>query len=346
MAREEEESSDATHCVIPKPRGNQAQHLQYIFLALHVIILYFSQQSFNSVAQSIIIHFTTLQFGVLIKRLCNFAEEMRHVTSRYHGSYLKCLNACLDLHRNGVLLLLCGTVYLLLFKTEFPKETDSQLHLILACFCYLLSITFGLQHPSPAEISEICESNNLYVAHGLAWSYYIGYLKLILPSLKDSINEFNRSNNYLLNCKKTWKLHILIPLSCEVYDDLQKVDSHIQFVNNLPELKVDRAGIKKRSYKNSVYRIKDEEQQMNYCVMEYATPLQSLYAMSQDESAAFSRQDRVEQAKLFCRTLDEILQRSKDCSGCYQLIIYEGKKWNDSPVLSEESNRIQCTTVE
>lgn len=64
---------------------------------------------------------------------------------------------------------------------------------------------------------------------------------------------------------------------------------------------------------------------MNYCVMEYATPLQSLYAMSQDETAAFSRQDRMEQAKLFCRTLEEILQRSKDCSGCYQLIIYEGK---------------------
>lgn len=64
--------------------------------------------------------------------------------------------------------------------------------------------------------------------------------------------------------------------------------------------------------------------------MEYATPLRSLFAMSQDESAAFSCQDRLEQAKLFCRALEEILQRSKYCSGCYRLIVYDGKKWDDS----------------
>jgi len=31
------------------------------------------------------------------------------------------------------------------------------------------------------EISEICEVKKMNVAHGLAWSFYIGYLKLILP---------------------------------------------------------------------------------------------------------------------------------------------------------------------
>lgn len=59
--------------------------------------------------------------------------------------------------------------------------------------------------------------------------------------------------------------------------------------------------------------------------MEYATPLQSLYAMSQDECAAFSREDRLEQAKLFYRTLEEILKGSKECAGTYRLIVYEGE---------------------
>ncbi|XP_066480186.1 stimulator of interferon genes protein [Tiliqua scincoides] len=344
MSHNEEGSNVATHCVIPKPRGNQAQHMQYIILALFVIFLYFYQPSPYHTAQGVIIHFTALQIGALIKGICNLAEEMLHVTSRYHGSYLKAFSACLGLHQHGLTLLLCGAAYVLLFKTEFPKETDLRLNLIIVCFCQLLSINFGLQRPSLAEISEICEKNNLYVAHGLAWSYYIGYLKVILPRLKDLINDFNKSNNYLLNSKKTWKLHILIPLSCEVYDDLQKVDNRIQFIDNLPEVKMDRAGIKKRSYKNSVYGVMDEEQKMNYCVMEYATPLQSLYAMSQDESAAFSRLDRLEQAKLFCRTLEEILQRSKDCSGCYQLIVYEDSGESNKHFLSKAI--LQCIRQE
>lgn len=65
--------------------------------------------------------------------------------------------------------------------------------------------------------------------------------------------------------------------------------------------------------------------QLWHCAVEYATPLQSLYAMSQDECAAFSREDRLEQAKLFYRTLEEILKGSKECAGTYRLIVYEGE---------------------
>lgn len=65
--------------------------------------------------------------------------------------------------------------------------------------------------------------------------------------------------------------------------------------------------------------------QLWHCAVEYATPLQSLYAMSQDECAAFSREDRLEQAKLFYRTLEEILRGSKECAGTYRLIVYEGE---------------------
>lgn len=42
-------------------------------------------------------------------------------------------------------------------------------------------LSCSLQPLAPAEISAICEKQNFNVAHGLAWSYYVGYLKLILP---------------------------------------------------------------------------------------------------------------------------------------------------------------------
>lgn len=43
------------------------------------------------------------------------------------------------------------------------------------------SICICLQVPAPVEISEICEMKKMNVAHGLAWSFYTGYLKFVLP---------------------------------------------------------------------------------------------------------------------------------------------------------------------
>lgn len=45
----------------------------------------------------------------------------------------------------------------------------------------LACLSFPLQKPSAVEVSEMSESSKQNVAHGLAWSYYIGYLKIVLP---------------------------------------------------------------------------------------------------------------------------------------------------------------------
>lgn len=44
-----------------------------------------------------------------------------------------------------------------------------------------LYISVFLQGPAPVEISEICEMKKMNVAHGLAWSFYLGYLRFLLP---------------------------------------------------------------------------------------------------------------------------------------------------------------------
>ncbi|NXB74179.1 STING protein, partial [Donacobius atricapilla] len=186
------------------------------------------------------------------------------------------------------------------------------------------------------EMSEMSERSKQNVAHGLAWSYYVGYLKIVLPRVKKCMEEFSRANPNLLACRKTWKLHILLPLSCDVHDELEKADSNIQYVTELTETTLARAGTKKRVYKHSLYTIRDEENQLWHCAVEYATPLQSLYAMSQDECAAFSREERLEQAKLFYRTLEEILKGSKECADTYRLIVYEEPEEAETHFLSRE----------
>ncbi|NWX43920.1 STING protein, partial [Steatornis caripensis] len=186
------------------------------------------------------------------------------------------------------------------------------------------------------EMSEMLERSKKNVAHGLAWSYYVGYLKIVLPRVKKSMEEFSRANLNVLACRETWKLHILVPLSCDIYDDLEKADSNIQYLTDLTETTMTRAGVKKRVYKHSLYTIKDEDNKLWHCAMEYATPLQSLYAMSQDECAALSREERLEQAKLFYRTLEEILKGSKECMGTYRLIAYQEPGEAETHFLSKE----------
>lgn len=67
--------------------------------------------------------------------------------------------------------------------------------------------------------------------------------------------------------------------------------------------------------------------QVGAYVLEYATPLQTLFAMSQDSRAGFSRDDRLEQAKLFCRTLEDILAEVPEYQNKCRLIVYQGKRF-------------------
>ncbi|XP_074068979.1 stimulator of interferon genes protein isoform X2 [Macrotis lagotis] len=219
--------------------------------------------------------------------------------------------------QRGCLLLLSGYFCLTLASKPNPSLTWTFALLGLS---QALSFILGLQSLTPAEISEVCEKRHLNVAHGLAWSYYIGYLKLILPGLQARIQIYNQFNKDVLRIPE---LHILIPLDCRVPDDLSQADSNICFLQELPQHKIDRAGIKGRIYSNSIYKIWEDGQKAEVCVLEFATPLQTLFAMSQDGRAGFSQKDRLEQAKLFCRTLEDILEDAPEVRDYCRLIVYQ-----------------------
>ncbi|KAM9265886.1 stimulator of interferon genes protein [Cariama cristata] len=325
--------SHPTTLLIPKARGGRTQCAVYLLLALCATALYLAGEPLVPTARSLAFHFGALQIGALLKGICYLAEEIFHLQSRHHGSFWRALRACFPLCWHGPMLLICGSAYVALLDGHGQPLI---LRLSLASLCQLLILALGLHKPSAVEISEMSERSKQNVAHGLAWSYYVGYLRIVLPRVKKSMEEFIRANPNRLACRETWKLHILVPLSCDVYDDLEKADSNIQYLTDLTETTLTRAGTKKRVYKHSLYAIKDEDKKLWHCAVEYATPLQSLYAMSQDECAAFSREDRLEQAKLFYRTLEEILKGSKECAGTYRLIVYEEPGEAETHFLSRE----------
>lgn len=66
--------------------------------------------------------------------------------------------------------------------------------------------------------------------------------------------------------------------------------------------------------------------QAHDCAVEYATPLLTLYRMSQERSAGFGEPERRQQVLLFYRTLQDILDQSLECRNQYKLILLNGTK--------------------
>ena len=44
-------------------------------------------------------------------------------------------------------------------------------------------IKLTLQEPTRSEMARVLEEQKLNVGHGLAWSFYFGYLRLIIPGI-------------------------------------------------------------------------------------------------------------------------------------------------------------------
>ncbi|XP_048076951.1 stimulator of interferon genes protein isoform X3 [Ursus arctos] len=160
---------------------------------------------------------------------------------------------------------------------------------------------------------------------------------LSAPGLPDRIRTYNRLRTNMLWGVGSHRLHILFPLDCGVPDDLSVADPNIRFLYELPQQSADRAGIKGRIYTNSVYELLENGQPAGICVLEYATPLQTLFAMSQDGRAGFSREDRLEQAKLFCRILEDILADAPESQNNCRLIVYQGEG-----LTGYRSGRVRC----
>ncbi|XP_068708910.1 stimulator of interferon genes protein 2-like [Montipora foliosa] len=187
------------------------------------------------------------------------------------------------------------------------------------------------------EVSQINERENKNVADGLAWSYYFGYLKLVLPVLEDQISK---SEDYRFKITKK-KLFILLPKSCYTYETIDKADPRVISDGNLPAYERNRGGILKRVYRHTVHRVEmplpdGDVEEPYYIILEYATPLMTLYDMSRNAEAGLSREQRDEQVVLFIQKLKEILDSCEECKGKYELVPISGELGQIADVLVQK----------
>ncbi|XP_015753479.1 PREDICTED: stimulator of interferon genes protein-like [Acropora digitifera] len=270
--------------------------------------------------------------GKLLQKMCLFCEEVQHKETRYNGSLKKVLKSTFAFRFGDYMFFFLSVFLLVLIYafevkcTTFCHEKYFWLFCLNSCWVAMLSFVVGCREPSIVEVSQINERENKNVADGLAWSYYFGYLKLVLPKLDEQIGK---SEEYRFKVTRK-KLYILLPKNCYTFETIDKADPRVTIAGNLEPYETNRAGILKRGYGHTVYRVKmplpdGGEDEPYFLVLEYATPLMSLYDMSQNAEAGLSREQRDEQVVLFIRKLKEILDKCPECENKYELVPFSGE---------------------
>ena len=242
----------------------------------------------------------SLELGEVVRRLCLVMEEIQHKQTRYEGSWTRVLYSSFDF-RDGPTIVVLGTVSFLVVSVVLYQDWDTFCRAEYAVFffvnCFVapqLLFLFGFRDLSRVEVSQVIERENKNVADGLAWSYYFGYLRLVLPHLEGQIGKSDYK--YKIAQKR---LFILLPKNCYTYSRISAADPRITYVGNLPSIHINRHGILQRSYKHPVHRIEilhpNGQADEYHVIVEYATPLMSLYDMSANPECGMSREERDEQ---------------------------------------------------
>uniref|UniRef100_A0A8C3ADL3 Stimulator of interferon response cGAMP interactor 1 n=1 Tax=Cyclopterus lumpus TaxID=8103 RepID=A0A8C3ADL3_CYCLU len=316
--------------LVPRPRGTLPKVCAVALAAMTIggVVFLSPERFFGWVAMVILI----LTLGPLLHGLCLMAEEMlNHSNTRYRGRRLlsHVLPAC---GFGGKTLLAAGLAGLLLYLAGPPLPHKDQCWklLILTSALYAVFKSLGVLGPSEVEVSDICEGRKMNVAPS-TWATCDWCCRV---SLEDSITAFCDTHKAFLG-RGSRKLLILIPVNANISHKMEEEDDNIHFYDNLPNNEINRAGIRGRVYKHSVYRVLDEHEKVHACVAEYATPLLTLYSMSQERSAGFGEPERRQQVLLFYRTLQEILEHSLECRNRYKLILLNDEHEDDPHLLSK-----------
>lgn len=325
------------NALIPKRRGNLPNICGVVLFTITMgcFVLLRNENDISWIIMAVL----TLTLGPLLYGICLLVEEMLfHSSTRYRGKTVMnhMLPACGLWGRTLLTTMLAG---FLQYLVGHPLSNEGQ-YCKLLCLCsvaYILLRSLGVLGPSEVEVSDICEKKKMNVAHGLAWSFYLGYLKLVLPGLVHSITQFRAEHQFSgsFGGRGSHKLLILIPLNANIANKLESEDDNIRFYDNLPNIQMDRAGVKGRVYKHSVYRVLDNNGRPHNFVAEYATPLLTLYGMSHESSAGLGEPERREQVLLFFRTLQDILDQSLECRNLYKLILINDEHEEDPHFLSK-----------
>ena len=207
-----------------------------------------------------------------------------------------------------------------LYHSSFEESQVFPFYVYIAygSLSSLIMFVIGAKKLSQAELSHLIETENKNIADGLAWSYYYGYLKLVLPHLHEQLAkavapEYLVDGNDMCDAVDVTKLFIIISKKCNCYEGFIEVDKGtIQKEGNLPAFCLSRAGVELRPYQHCLYRVAAKDKPAIFVILEFATPLLVMNDMCNDELADFTEEDRDTQVMAFYNKLQFILEHADE----------------------------------
>lgn len=113
----------------------------------------------------------------------------------------------------------------------------------------------------------------------------------------------------------------MVPRSCHLPVNLVDRSKILEQAKTLESIRLDRAGVKRREYKNSMYRIKSSNKW--YVAAEGATPLLTFKeALPHHPSIKLLQREIVIK---FYNTLKELIYNNEATRGLCELIFYDGE---------------------
>ncbi|XP_076300161.1 transmembrane protein sting isoform X1 [Lasioglossum baleicum] len=241
--------------------------------------------------------------------------------------------------------IICPYIYELFYK---KMETFT---LLLISWSILAIVFVKCINANKGTVPKVDAMQGLDYGTGMAYSYYYGYLKLVLPStgtaqkgLIEKIENLEDRNNITIAAHK---LFILIPSSTYIPPDFKEIS--YQWMESAVELEEEvrnRAGVKGRRYRNNVYKIYPDGIKSNstpvYVVAEGATPILTFFEVqkhSHPETNLYKKH-RIDIIHKFYQKLKELVDNDLECKDLCEVIYYEdynddGTKVNVAKVILE-----------
>lgn len=234
------------------------------------------------------------------------------------------------------------------------KKFETLTCIIGMLISWILEQMINLSDQNKESAFNIDSMYGLDYGTAMAYNYYYGYLRIILPttgSLNKGIIEKLENVEDIHNIRiATHKLLILIPASSYIPSDLKEVSyGWIESAVELePEVR-DRAGVKRRSYHNNIYKIYSNGKRSNsvpvYVAAEGATPLLTFFEVQKhahSETNIYWKYQR-DIIKKFYNKLKELISNDPECMDLCELIYYNdydsnGCKVNIAKVILDRLN--------
>lgn len=243
----------------------------------------------------------------------------------------------------GALLVLCLSITIRRCPVSYAWDFGPYVCVPLMIFSVCLFRMSNLAEWETGSLSDLSHMKGLDYGTGMAYNFYYGYLRLVLPSSEtvkkgiiEKIENFEDNHNVTF---PVHKLFVLIPSSGYIPPDLKEAsDQWMESAHELEEDKRNRAGNIGRTYRNNVYKIYPDGRNSGrdpvYAVVEGATPLLTFYEVQKHdhpESAVYKRNKR-KIIEIFYTKLHEILQSNPQTRDLCELIYYNDNDANGDRV--------------